>query len=212
MNPADHRREYTQAGLDMADLAVAPLEQFRHWFKQAEQAGLIEPNAMSLATVGTDGRPSIRTVLLKAFDENGLVFFTNYESRKARELASNPAAALLFPWLGLERQVSVEGMVERISTAESLRYFMSRPYGSQLGAWVSSQSSVITTRGLLEEMLGQMKQKFAEGKVPLPPFWGGFRVVPQTWEFWQGRPNRLHDRFRYRKSAENAWTIERLAP
>ncbi len=212
MNLADYRRDYTQAGLELTNLAAAPIEQFRRWFQEAETAGLIEPNAMSLATVGGDGRPSVRTVLLKAFDEKGLVFYTNYESRKARDLAGNSAAALLFPWLGLERQVSVEGPVERVSLAESVRYFASRPHGSQLGAWVSSQSSVITTRTLLEEMLAQMKQKFADGKVPLPPFWGGFRVVPQTWEFWQGRPNRLHDRFRYRQQDGGAWKIERLAP
>jgi pyridoxamine 5'-phosphate oxidase len=212
MNLADFRREYTQQGLDRPDLAPDPIAQFTKWFEQASQPGLLESNAMSLSTVGADGRPSVRTVLLKSFDERGLVFFTNYESRKARDIAARPEVALLFPWLALERQVTVEGLAERTSAAESAAYFATRPYGSQLGAWVSAQSSVVTTGRELETQLHALKQKFSEGSVPPPPFWGGFRVVPQVWEFWQGRPNRLHDRFRYRRDERASWIIERLAP
>lgn len=208
------REEYTRGGLDRADLAKSPFEQFRIWFEQACAASLIEPNAMTVCTAGTDGRPSARTVLLKAYDERGFVFFTNYTSRKAQQIAQNPHAALVFPWVGLERQVTIEGRVEKISAAESLRYFLSRPFGSRLGAWVSHQSSVISSRSILLKKLDEMKRRFSEGKVPLPDFWGGFRVVPVRIEFWQGRPNRLHDRFCYSRGndAETAWTIERLAP
>jgi pyridoxamine 5'-phosphate oxidase len=213
MDLAHLRREYTQLGLDRPDLAADPLAQFQKWFEQANQAGLLEPNAMSLSTVGADGQPGTRIVLLKSFDDRGLVFFTNYESRKAREIAAHPDVALLFPWLALERQVIVEGPVERTSAAESATYFGTRPYGSQLGAWVSAQSSVVTTRADLETKLAELRSKYPEGRVPPPPFWGGFRVVPRVWEFWQGRPNRLHDRFRYcRKSSAGPWLIERLAP
>lgn len=211
MSIADLRREYTQGGLNREDLAPEPIDQFRHWFQQAERAELIEPNAMSLATVDTAGQPSLRTVLLKAYDARGLVFFTNYQSTKARDIEANPQVALLFPWLALERQVSVRGRAEKISMAESLRYFMSRPFGSRLGAWVSRQSSVISSRQLLEAKLEEMKRKYADGQVPLPDFWGGFRVVPETFEFWQGRPNRLHDRFCYTRKGED-WEINRLAP
>jgi pyridoxamine 5'-phosphate oxidase len=171
---------------------------------------LVEPNAMVLGT--TDGkRPSSRTVLLKAYDERGFVFFTNYESRKAREIASNGDVSLLFPWYPLERQVGILGRAERISAAESLAYFTSRPHGSRLGAWVSQQSSVVNSRKFLEMKWDEMKRKFADGEIPLPSFWGGIRVVPTEIEFWQGRENRLHDRFRYTRSGD-AWTIERLAP
>jgi len=207
---AELRRNYTRDGLSRADLDPDPVGQFRRWFTQAVEAQIVEPNAMVLGT--TDGkRPSARSVLLKAYDERGFVFFTNYESRKAQEIVSNDRVSLLFPWYPLERQVSILGRAERISTAESLAYFVSRPHGSRLGAWVSQQSAVINSRQLLEMKLEEMKTKFADGEVPLPSFWGGFRVVPSEIEFWQGRENRLHDRFRYARSGD-AWTIERLAP
>jgi pyridoxamine 5'-phosphate oxidase len=176
------------------------------------EAKVIEPNAMSLATSGADQRPLLRTVLLKSYDERGFVFFTNFESRKARQMAENPNVALLFPWLALERQVIIRGAAEKISTAESLAYFVTRPRGSQLGAWVSAQSSVITTRSLLEQKWEEMKRKFSEGQVPLPSFWGGYRVVPRDLEFWQGRPSRLHDRFLYTRQGDSSWGIDRLAP
>ena len=206
------REEYTRDGLTREDLAVTPFEQFAQWFEQAQKATLPEPNAMSLATASKDAAPSLRTVLLKYFDTRGFVFFTNYESNKAREIAENPQVALMFFWLGLERQVIVKGTAEKVSHAESLKYFMSRPHGSQLGAWCSHQSSVISGRKLLEMQLDKMKQKFRQGQVPLPSFWGGFRVVPQQIEFWQGRPNRLHDRFQYRRENEIDWRIDRLSP
>lgn len=204
------RRNYTRDGLRRGDLDADPVAQFRKWFGEAVSAELVEPNAMVLAT--TDGkRPSTRTVLLKAYDERGFVFFTNYESRKAREIAADANVSLLFPWYPLERQVGIIGRAERISAAESLAYFTSRPHGSRLGAWVSQQSTVINSRKFLEMKWDEMKRKFAEGDIPLPSFWGGFRVVPSEVEFWQGRENRLHDRFRYSKSGD-VWAIERLAP
>ena len=204
------RRNYTRDGLRRGDLDPDPIGQFRKWFSEAMAAELVEPNAMVLST--TDGkRPSSRTVLLKAYDERGFVFFTNYESRKARDIAAAPAVSLLFPWYALERQVGILGRAERISTAESLAYFSSRPHGSRLGAWVSQQSTVIDGRKILEMKWDEMKRKFARGEIPLPSFWGGFRVVPAEIEFWQGRANRLHDRFRY-TSGDGTWTIERLAP
>ena len=205
------RRNYTRAGLRRGELDPDPVAQFRRWFGEAADAGLVEPNAMVLAT--TDGhRPSSRTVLLKAYDARGFVFFTNYESRKARDIAANDRVSLLFPWYPLERQLGILGRAERISAAESLAYFASRPQGSRLGAWVSQQSSVITSRRLLEMKWDEMKRKFSRGEIPLPSFWGGFRVVPCEFEFWQGRENRLHDRFRYTRQDDGAWWIERLAP
>jgi pyridoxamine 5'-phosphate oxidase len=203
------RREYGHQGLRRSDLDPDPVSQFRRWFDQAAAAGLIEPNAMVLSTCGGEG-PTTRTVLLKAFDQRGFVFFTNYRSRKAAEIAANPEVSLLFPWYGLERQVAILGRAARISTAESLAYFSSRPFGSRLGAWVSQQSAVISSRRILEMQWEEIRSRFSRGEVPLPPAWGGFRVVPQEFEFWQGRENRLHDRFRYRRG--EPWVIERLAP
>jgi len=208
----ESRSEYTRGELDRAGLKPSPFEQFALWFGQAMAAKIVEPNAMSLATAGADQRPLLRTVLLKSYDERGFVFFTNFESRKARQMAENPNVSLLFPWLALERQVIVCGAAEKVSTAESLSYFMTRQRGSQLGAWVSAQSSIITTRALLEQKWEEMKRKFGQGQVPLPSFWGGYRVVPRQIEFWQGRPNRLHDRFLYSLQADGSWNIDRLAP
>ncbi|MCW1923328.1 pyridoxamine 5'-phosphate oxidase [Luteolibacter arcticus] len=211
MDLSEFRKEYSDRGLHREDLDANPMVQFERWFQQAVELGLHEPNAMSLATVDATGRPLLRTVLLKYFDTNGFVFFTNYQSRKARHIAENPQVSLLFPWVILERQVIVQGRAEKISAAESLKYFTSRPRESQLGAWVSDQSSVISSRKLLLQKLAEIKQKFAHGEVPLPSFWGGFRVVPETIEFWQGGPARLHDRFFY-EWKDAGWEIERLSP
>ncbi len=212
MNIADMRAEYASVGLRREAMAADPVVQFKLWFEQACAAGILEPNAMSLATAWKDGRPSARTVLLKQYDERGFVFFTNLESKKAQQLAENAQGCLLFPWLGLERQVIIHGPVEKTSTAETIRYFVTRPLGSQLAAWASQQSSAVTSRKLLESKWEEMKRKFANGQVPLPSFWGGYRVKPVEFEFWQGRANRLHDRFRYLRQLDGAWVIERLAP
>lgn len=211
MDLGSMRREFEADGLSREDLANHPVSQFQTWFEDARAAGLLEPNAMSLATTGADSMPDVRTVLLKYFDDNGFVFYTNYQSRKARELDENPRAALLFPWIGLNRQVRIQGSVTRVSKTESLRYFMSRPRGSQIGAWVSEQSKAIRSRGLLEQKVAEMKRKFGEGEIPLPDFWGGYRVIPERVEFWQGRPSRLHDRFEYTREGDN-WRVERLQP
>ncbi len=206
------RKDYQNDALHREMLAADPMVQFEVWFQQACSAQLPEPNAMTLATVGTDNQPSLRTVLLKLYDENGFVFFTNYGSRKAREIAENHQVALLFPWIPLARQVTITGMAEKISTAESARYFASRPRESQLGAWISRQSSILSSRQLLLQELEKMKGKFLKGEIPLPDFWGGYRVSPRTIEFWQGQTSRLHDRFLYSRQGDITWTLERLAP
>jgi pyridoxamine 5'-phosphate oxidase len=208
---AELRKEYTLAGLTEKDLARDPFRQFEKWFQEAEAAKLIEPNAMTLCTATPDGKPSARTVLLKSVDGRGFVFFSNYNSRKARELDANPNATLVFPWLALERQVIVEGTVAKVPREESEAYFHSRPRASQLGAWVSQQSAIIADRGVLEENMKMLEQKYAGREVPLPPHWGGWRLSPETVEFWQGRRSRLHDRLRYRR-AKDGWTVERLSP
>jgi pyridoxamine 5'-phosphate oxidase len=205
------REDYKKASLDATDLADDPLAQFRRWMEEAQKAALPEPNAMVLATVDASGQPFTRTVLVKKLDGRGLVFFTNFESRKAAQMAVNPRVSVCFNWLDLERQVSINGTVEKISSAESLAYFVTRPLGSRLGAWVSAQSQVIKSRSLLEAKWEEMKRKFGDGEVPLPSFWGGFRIVPLSFEFWQGRQSRLHDRFLYARSP-SGWTVERLQP
>lgn len=210
---AELRRSYGNRPLERDALAPDPLQQFDGWFQEAIRADLLEVNAMCVATVDKDGRPSARMVLLKAYDANGFVFYTNLESRKAGEIGGNPNVALLMFWPDLHRQVRIEGVAERVSTAESVRYFLTRPRDSQLGAWVSAQSSVISSRQLLEQKFAEMKRKFANGEVPLPDFWGGYRVRPSAIEFWQGRENRLHDRFLYTRVATGSgWRIDRLAP
>jgi pyridoxamine 5'-phosphate oxidase len=206
------RREYSDKGLRRNDLNPDPFTQFELWFKQACDAGILEPNAMSLATASPEGQPTVRTVLLKGLDRRGFVFFTNLESTKARQIAANPQVALLFPWLALERQVTVTGAAVKLSMGEVMKYFVTRPFRSQLAAWASPQSQVITSRALLEMKLAEMLRKFSEGKVPVPSFWGGYRVVPKTIEFWQGRINRLHDRFLYVCETGDTWRIERLGP
>ncbi|MGJ8662798.1 MAG: pyridoxamine 5'-phosphate oxidase, partial [Marinicella sp.] len=200
MDIGDIRKEYTQNGLSRNALCADPLQQFEMWFEQARSAAMKEVNAMSIATVRADGMPQVRTVLLKIFDAKGFVFFTNYNSAKAKEIEANPKAAILFPWLDLERQVRITGNVERISKMESFKYFASRPRGSQLGAWVSEQSQIISGRTVLKNMMSQIKEKFSEGQIPLPDNWGGYRIIPESYEFWQGRANRLHDRFKYSKN------------
>ncbi len=206
------RKEYTKDGLQEDQMAIDPMVQFKKWFEQALQSELTEPNAMIVGTVSPEGQSTQRTVLLKAYDEKGFVFYTNYESRKAAHIKSNNKVSLLFPWYPLERQLMIQGHAEKVSTKESFTYFTSRPKGSQLGAWVSQQSSVISSRKILEMKLEEMKRKFTAGQIPLPDFWGGFRVVPHTMEFWQGRPNRLHDRIEYSKSEQGDWAMKRLAP
>jgi len=212
MDIGDLRREFMSLGLDRDDLQVKPVDQFAIWFQQAVDAGIMDPNAMSLATASASGIPSIRTVLLKYFDDEGFVFYTNYGSRKAHQIAENNRVALLFPWLTLNRQVKIEGSAEKVSTATSLKYFSSRPRGSQLGAWCSQQSTVITSRQFLEMKLNEMKEKYHAGSIPLPSFWGGYRVRPERIEFWQGRENRLHDCFQYTVQVDSSWKIDRLAP
>jgi len=209
---ADLRKKYKPASLRRKGLAGDPFRQFHKWFRKALETVRGEPNAMMLATADQSGRPSARTVLLKSFDKHGFVFYTNYKSRKGRELAENPHAALVFYWAELQRQVCIAGLVRKIPREESEAYFQSRPLESRLAAWVSPQSQVISGRDVLEEGMQLMKQKYRRRKVPLPPHWGGFLLAPVSIEFWQGRPNRLHDRFRYIRWRKKGWTIEQLAP
>lgn len=214
MDLFEFRNEYLKDGLNREDLAASPFAQFGVWFNHACECKVLEPNAMSVSTVSPDGFPSSRVVLLKSWDEKGFVFYTNYESQKAIEISGNDKVCLLFFWPELERQLRISGRAKKVSHSESLRYFLSRPSGSRLGAWVSQQSSIINSRKLLEMKFDEMKRKFADGKIPLPDFWGGFKVDPCEFEFWQGRENRLHDRFKYEKSEGDAsgWKISRLAP
>jgi pyridoxamine 5'-phosphate oxidase len=209
---ADLRKDYSLAGLMEKDLAKDPFRQFEKWFQEAEAAKIAEPNATVLATANRDGQPSARTVLLKGLDGRGFVFYSNYESRKGRELEVNPRATLLFPWVALERQVIVEGTVTKVAREESEAYFHSRPQTSQLSAWASVQSSVVSGRKVIDEAMKEMEKKYAGQVVPLPAHWGGWRLAPETVEFWQGRRSRLHDRLRYRRGKDGGWTVERLAP
>jgi pyridoxamine 5'-phosphate oxidase len=208
---AGFRHEYIGGGLRRTDLDPNPIKQFQSWFAAAIKAGIPDANAMTLATC-LDGKPSARVVLLKDFDERGFVFFTNYSSDKGRQLEMNPHAGLVMYWMEVERQIRVEGRVEKTSREESREYFHSRPSGAQLGAWASQQTQVIDARRVLDARLEEMKQRFAEGQIPLPPHWGGFRLKPERIEFWQGRPDRLHDRFRYTLQSGGSWSIDRLAP
>jgi pyridoxamine 5'-phosphate oxidase len=209
---AEMRVEYVRRGLAEADLAPTWLAQFRSWLADATRSGLAEPNAMVVATADAVRRPSARTVLLKGVDERGLVFYTNYGSRKAHEAAANPYASLVFGWHPIGRQVVICGEVERVDRAETEAYFATRPRASQLGAWASPQSQVVASRSVLDEAVGELERRFGDRDIPAPPHWGGLRVVPHTVEFWQGREGRLHDRLRYRRTADGSWVIERLAP
>ena len=212
MNTEAIRQRTMAAGLARDSLDPDPIKQFETWYGQVIQAGLFEPSAMTLATVSPEGQPYLRTVLLKLFDQQGFVFYTNYASRKAKHIANNPNTALLFAWVPLARQVKITGKAEKVSLAESLKYFATRPRGSQIGAWASPQSEIVSSRSMLEAKFEELKQKFSAGEVPLPEFWGGYRVVPESIEFWQGRDNRLHDRFIYARTESGGWRIDRLAP
>lgn len=208
---ANLRREYANEPLNEGDVAADPVEQFRAWFAQAERAGVREPNAMSLATVAPNGQPSVRIVLLKGLDARGFTFFTDYRSRKAAELDASGKAALCFHWHDVERQVRITGSVSRVSREDSIEYFARRPRGSQIGAWSSHQSATISSRDVLESEVAEMAARFGDAAVPLPPHWGGYRLVPDEIEFWQGRQSRLHDRLLYRRNGDS-WTISRLSP
>jgi len=211
-DPAASRYEHAAHGLRRRDLDPDPIKQFSNWFTAAIEAEIRDVNATSLATAGHDGKPTVRIVLLKGFDSDGFVFFTNYESEKGLQLEANPYAALAFYWIELDRQIRISGRAERTSREESERYFRSRPIGSQLGAWASRQSEVLDGRRVLDARMAEMTERYADKPIPLPPHWGGYRVIPDVIEFWQGRPNRLHDRFRYRLQSDGSWLIERLAP
>jgi pyridoxamine 5'-phosphate oxidase len=211
MDLADLRKEYAEQGIDRHQLLDDPIAQFKVWFEQARQAGVVEPNAMVLSTVDGKGAPWSRTVLLKAVESRGFSFFTNYGSHKGIHLSHEPRVALLFPWFSLERQIHINGRVIKTSELDSKTYFAKRPYGSQLGALVSNQSEIVADRKLLEARLAELKAQYPEGKVPKPANWGGYWVIPESFEFWQGRSNRLHDRFRYTMAREG-WNITRLAP
>ena len=210
-NPEELRKQWMSRGLIRETLNPDPTKQFEYWYAEVIDSGIPEPNAMSLATVDADGQPWLRTVLLKLYDEAGFVFFTNYESTKAQQIATNNKVGLLFPWVALGRQVKISGTAEKIPTAESMKYFASRARGSQIGAWASPQSQVISSRSLLDAKIDEIKRKFTRGDIPLPSFWGGYRVTPFEIEFWQAREERLHDRFVYTKNA-GRWEIERRAP
>ena len=206
------RARAMEHGLSREELDPNPIRQFQQWFEEAIATGIPEPNAMSLATVAADGQPWVRSVLLKLYDQDGFVFFTNFESSKSKQIAEQPGVALLFPWVALARQVQIRGTATRIPTIESLKYFATRPRGSQIGAWASPQSRVIGSRSLLDAKVQEIRRKFSRGEIPLPAFWGGFRVKPVTIELWQGRESRLHDRFLYSHTPQGGWRIERLAP
>ncbi|MFI6338265.1 pyridoxamine 5'-phosphate oxidase [Streptomyces sp. NPDC050535] len=217
LDPAAMREHYRAEGIAESELAAHPMEQFARWFGEAVRAtargAVYEPNAMVVSTADAEGRPSSRTVLLKGYDEHGFVFYTNYGSRKARELAANPYVSLLFPWHAMARQVIVTGTARRTGRDETAAYFRTRPHGSQLGAWASTQSSVISSRAELDSSYAELSARYPEGEqVPVPPDWGGFRIAPGTVEFWQGHENRLHDRLRYAAEADGSWKVERLSP
>jgi len=212
MDLSDIRREYITKGIMRNDLASCPFEQFELWFNQAQDLELGDPSAFSLATASASGQPTLRTVLLKYFDASGFVFFTNYNSQKGNQLSENAQVAMLFPWLPLERQIKITGSAEKISTAQSAKYFASRPRGSQLGAWISAQSDALQSRKILEDKFARALKKLAGKEVPMPNSWGGYKVVPTSIEFWQGRENRLHDRFRYDINESGDWGITRLEP
>jgi pyridoxamine 5'-phosphate oxidase len=212
MDLGDLRREYITKGVARKDLDSCPFRQFETWFNQAQQSEINDPTAFSLATASADGQPTLRTVLLKLFDEVGFVFFTNYNSKKGQQLDENSQVAMLFPWLLLERQIKITGTAEKISVEQSAKYFASRPRGSQLGAWISEQSNELQSRKLLEDKFAQALKELADKDVPMPKSWGGYKVVPTSIEFWQGRENRLHDRFRYDLGKSGEWEITRLEP
>jgi len=212
LDPASPPYDHAVQGLRRGDLDPDPIKQFTNWFTAAAGAGIRDVNAMSLATATPDGKPSVRIVLLKGFDQEGFVFFTNYGSEKGRQLEANPNAALGFYWVEMDRQIRINGKVERTSREESERYFHSRPLGSQLGAWASRQSEAIDARRVLEARLAKITERYGNDPIPLPPHWGGYRLKPETIEFWQGRLNRLHDRFRYLRRVDSTWCIDRLSP
>ena len=206
------RQKYSEEGLELTRLNADPLLQFQAWYQQAVNSEIPEPNGMCLATATRSAAPSLRTVLMKSYDKNGFIFYTNFGSRKAKQIEENKQVSLIFPWIALHRQVIIEGSAEKISTAESMKYFATRPRGSKLGAWSSHQSEVINTRSMLDAKLEEVKSKFAKGDIPLPSFWGGYRVKPVRIEFWQGRQHRLHDRFLFSLTPADTWKVERLSP